>query len=68
MVAQQVKDPVLLLLRLRFNPGLGTSACHRSREKKKGSSHCGTAETNPTRNHENEGSILGLTQWVEDPV
>ena len=23
--------------------------------------------TNPTRNHEVVGSILGLTQWVKDP-
>ena len=26
----------------------------------------GAAETNPTRNHEVEGSIPGLTQWVKD--
>ena len=26
----------------------------------------GTVETNPTRNHEVEGSIPGLTQWVKD--
>ena len=30
------------------------------------SSHCGTAETNPTRNHEVEGSIPGLAQQVKD--
>ena len=29
-----------------------------------GSSHCGTVETNPTRNHEVAGSIPGLAQWV----
>ena len=32
------------------------------------SSRCGTVETNPTRNHEAAGLILGLTQWVEDPA
>lgn len=31
------------------------------------SSH-GALETNPTRNHELEGSIPSLSQWVEDPV
>ena len=30
------------------------------------SSCCGTAEANPTRNHDVVGSILGLTQWVKD--
>ena len=32
-----------------------------------GSSH-GAAEINLTRNHEVEGSIPGLTQWVKDLV
>ena len=33
-----------------------------------GSSRHGTVETNPTGNHEVEGSIPGLSQWVKDPV
>ena len=32
------------------------------------SSGCGTAETNPTSNHEDVGSIFSLAQWVRDLV
>ena len=32
------------------------------------SSRCGAGETNLTRNHEVEGSIPGLSQWVKDVV
>ena len=31
-----------------------------------GSSHCGTAETNLTRNHEVVSLIPGLAQWAKD--
>ena len=32
------------------------------------SSHGGTEEMNPTRNHEVAGSIPVPSQWVKDPV
>ena len=32
------------------------------------SSHHGSVEMNPTRNHEVVGLIPGLAQWVKDPV
>ena len=33
---------------------------------RKGSSHCGTADTNQTSIHEIVGSIPGLDQWVRE--
>ena len=37
-------------------------------KRQDGSSYCGTAETNPSRNHEVAGSIPDLTQWIKDLV
>ena len=33
-----------------------------------GSSHCGSAVTNPTGIHEVVGSLPGLAQWIKDLV
>ena len=38
------------------------------KKKKKKSSRCGTAEMNPTSDHEVACLIPGLTQWVKDPA
>ena len=49
----------------------GKKKRHNSTEKKKlnlGSSYCGPAEMNSTRNHGGVGSIPGLAQWVKDPM
>ena len=39
------------------------SALKKKRKEKNGSSRRGALETNPTRNHEVAGSILGLALW-----
>ena len=38
------------------------------KNKHPGSSRRGTAEMNPTRNHEVEDSIPGLAQWLKELV
>ena len=47
-----------------FRNKLGSSF----KDEKPGSSYCGSAVTNPTRNHEVAGLISGLDQWVKDPA
>ena len=50
---------------------LNTLLCigqHPQQKVNLGSSCHGTAETNPTSNHEVVASIPGLIQWVKDPV
>ena len=40
--------------------------CSGLKNNRNWSSHCGAAETNPTRNHEIVVLIPGLAQWVKD--
>ena len=56
-MAQQVKDLTLLLLRHGFSPWpRNPHAVGVAKKNFGGSSCCGAAETNPTRNHEVSGS------------
>ena len=42
--------------------------CEIIKDRITGSSRCGAAETNTTRNHEVVGSTPGLAQQVKDPA
>ena len=71
LVPQQLKDPLLSRLWLRFNPWPGnfytlwTWAKRKNYKSTMGrSSHCGAAETNRTSIHEDTGSTPGLAQWM----
>ena len=48
--------------------GLRNGEVDRVKNVSRGSSRHGTVETNPIRNHEVSGLILGLTQWIKDPA
>ena len=48
------------------SPGINHNGKEYIFKKERGSSHRGAVGTNPTRNHEVEGSIPGLAPWVKD--
>ena len=57
---RQEKDSVFPMLLSHLNVKLKVIGCR--------SSHPGSAVMNPTRIHEDLGSILRLAQWVKDPT
>ena len=61
-----LKPTSALANHLQNGPG-SSSVGQMYRKLQQWSSRRGTAETNPTRNHEIAGLIPGLTQWITDP-
>ena len=58
------------LIELPYDPAIPLLGIYldKSLIQQDGSSHCATAETNPTSIHEDAASIPSLAQWVGDPV
>ena len=59
MESSQNKGPQVLMVTLRSIPRIPIILVFFRSEISNKSSHCGTAETNPTRNHEVPGSTPG---------
>ena len=65
------KGPISLINKLQEkieSPGGILRTFKKHIKKYMGSSHCGTAEMNPTSIPKDVGSIPGLAQWVKDLV
>ena len=58
---------ITLILSSFGSSNLSSTEYHITSEYTFRSFHCGSVETNLTRNHEDTGSIPSLTQWVKYP-